>query len=124
MKKILVPAALLLSLSACYNDKAELLYPPDPCQADSVTFSGMIGPILIQNCASENGCHKTPDAPAAGNVSLDNLAGAQAIAANGKLLRAINHESGISAMPKNNPKLDDCTIRKISKWVADGYPSN
>jgi hypothetical protein len=124
MKRIIISAGLLLSLSACYNDKAELLYPPDLCQADSVTFSGVIGPILVQNCATENGCHKTPDAPAAAGVSLDNLAGAQAVAQNGKLLRVINHDPTISAMPKNKAKLDDCTIRKISKWVADGHPNN
>jgi hypothetical protein len=122
MKRILLPIGLLLSLSACYNDKAILLYPPDPCQADSVTFSGIVGPILIQNCATDNGCHKTPDAPASGGVSLDNIAGAKAVG--GKLLDVINHAPGAAQMPKNKPKLDDCTIRKISRWVADGYPNN
>ena len=123
MKKILLPVLLLATLSSCYNDKAELLY-PTTCKSDSVTFSGIVGPILMVNCASADGCHKTADAATSGGVSLDNVAGAQVVAANGKLLGVINHATGFNPMPKNLPKLDDCSINKISKWVADGAPNN
>jgi hypothetical protein len=122
--RIIFPLLLLTIFSSCYNDKAELLYPASACQSDSVTYSGVVGQILMVNCASADGCHKTADAPTSGGVSLDNVAGAQAVANNGKLVAVITHATGANPMPKNLPKLDDCSIAKISKWVADGAPNN
>ncbi len=124
MKRILLPALVLLALSSCYNDNYEELY-PNPCNTDSVTYSGTVSPILVTNCASASGCHKSKavDPTNFTVVELDQYAGAKA-AAGGNLLNVINHVSGFSAMPKNNSKMDDCTISKISKWVADGAPQN
>ena len=115
---------MLAAFSSCYNDKAELLYPTSTCKSDSVTFSGVVGPILMVNCASADGCHKTADAATSGGVSLDNVAGAQVVANNGKLVGVITHATGYSQMPKNLPKLDDCSIAKITRWVTDGAPNN
>lgn len=119
-KRFTIPA-LLIACSGCYNDKAELLYPAGGCNTDSVTYSGTVKPILLQSCAF-SGCHNT--ATAAAGVRLEDFAGAQATAANGRLLGVINHASGFSPMPKDRPKLDDCSIQKISKWVAAGTPNN
>lgn len=119
---LLLPAALLLVVSGCYWDKAEKLYPaPATCNTDSVTYSGTVKAILSQHCAL-SGCHNA--ATASGGVVLEALSGAQAVAKNGSLLGAINHDPAYVAMPQNAPKLDDCTIRQISKWVADGAPGN
>jgi hypothetical protein len=120
--RLLLPAALLIVFSGCYWDKADKLYPASPiCNTDSVTYSGTVKAIFYQNCAL-SGCHDA--ATASGGVVLETLSGAQAAAKNGSLLGAINHDPAYVAMPQNAPKLDDCTIRQISKWVADGAPAN
>ena len=39
-----------------------------------------------------------------------------------KLIKAIRHEAGAEAMPKNGPKLSDSDIVAISEWVQAGLP--
>ncbi len=113
---------LTMAFAGCYNDKYTLLYPDTgTCSTDSVTYSGTVKDIMVRSCALSN-CHNS--ASAMSGVVLDNLAGVQATAKSGMLVGVINHASGFSPMPKNGTKLDDCTIRKISKWVADGAPAN
>lgn len=124
MKRIIFPLLALISLCGCYNDKAELLYPVTTCDTSSITYSGVVGPILMTNCATADGCHKTKDAAGSAGVALDNVAGAQAIAKSGQLMAVINHAPGYPEMPKNLPKLDQCTIRKIGIWVEQGAPNN
>ncbi len=114
-------AATVGSLSACYTDKAELLYPAGSCDTGSVTYSGKVKGILEQNCTF-SGCHNA--ASASSGVILDNIAGAQEIALDGRLLGTITHATGYSPMPKDRNKLDDCTIQQISIWVAAGAPNN
>jgi len=123
MKKFLLPALLLISLCGCYNDKAELLYPCTLSTADSITYSGTVGPILITNCASAPGCHMDESTNISG-VKLNNVAGAQVIAKNTKLLGVINHTAGFLEMPKGGAKLKDCDILKITKWVESGALNN
>jgi hypothetical protein len=124
MKRFIIPTLALLAFSGCYNDKAELLYPTASCDTSSVTFSGVVGPILQSNCAAIDGCHMTKDASLSGGVSLDNYAGAKTVALNGQLMLAITHDPTVVAMPKDRAKLDDCTIRKIGIWVEQGAPNN
>ena len=125
MKRVILPFLAILSLASCYNDKAELLYPVTSCDTASVTYSGVVGQILTTNCASDGGCHKAADSATSMNVCLDNVYSAQRIARdNNRLVRVINHESGVAEMPKNRAKLDDCSIRKIEIWVEQGSPNN
>ena len=121
VKRFTIPALLLLVLSGCYNDKADLLYPAGGCNTDNVTYSGTVKAILTQNCAL-SGCHNAASAMA--GVMLDDVAGAQAIAQDGRLVGVITHASGFSPMPKDRPKLSDCNIQQISKWVTAGAPNN
>jgi len=80
----------------------------------------VIKPIIDSRCATA-GCHI--DAQASG-ISLSSYQGVAGIANSGKLLSAITHNGQASFMPKGQPKLDDCTIAKITKWVNDGAPNN
>ena len=123
MKRFLLPALLLVSLCGCYNDKAELLYPCDLASVDTVTYSGTVSAILSKNCASATGCHMN-ESTNTSKVMLDNVAGAQVVANNGKLVGVINHATGFLEMPKGMPKLKDCDILKITKWVDAGAPDN
>jgi|SRR5215217_1273609 len=89
------------------------------CDTTAFLFSKNIQPVLNQNC---RGCHNS-SAPSAG-ISLDNYAGVKSVVDDGRLIKAVNHLPGVSAMPKNGNKLASCKIRQIEKWVADGARNN
>ena len=125
MKKPLrfIAYALLLGLTACYQDKKDQLYPAPDGGCDTTmaaTYSGVVKPILQSNCAL-SGCH---DATASGGVNLTGIAGAQTIATDGRLVGVINHASGYLPMPKDAAKLDACNILQITRWVNSGAPNN
>ena len=120
---LLVSVALSL-LTGCYMDNEEDLYPDDPtvtCDTMNVTYSGIVKPIMAQNCAY-SGCH-AGSAPA-GGYNLETYAGVQNTVTSGRLVGTITHASGFSPMPKNLSKLPDCSIAQISAWVNAGAPDN
>jgi cytochrome c5 len=75
---------------------------------------------MDQNC---NVCHAT-GSTAGGGIVLDTHAGTSSVAQSGRLIGAVRHESGYSAMPKNGNQLDDCSILKLEIWVSEGSPDN
>lgn len=124
MKNIFLTVLVLISISiisSCYYDNFEELNPGAGLTCDttkSVTFATDILPIMTSNCGTNNAaCHK---AGASGFYQLDNIAGIDAAIADGKFIQSIKHQSGASAMPKNSPKLDDCSIALIDKWLSTG----
>lgn len=116
---LLVISIVVLSMDSCYYDKADILLGDVNCDSTAFTYSGQVEPILSQYCIS---CHNTNNS--SGNVNLDNYQSVAAIAANGDLLCAINHENGCSPMPKNSAQLNICDRIVIELWVDDGYPNN
>lgn len=90
-----------------------------PCDSMDFKYSTAIKPLVEQYC---RGCHNSA-APSAG-IALDVYDGIKAVALNGKLLGAIQHQQGFSPMPKGGAKLSDCQILQVKKWVADGAPNN
>ena len=113
---------LIISVSGCYYDKAELLYPTNPqgCDTTVVRYSVEVVNILSTNC---DVCHGGA-ATGSGGIMLDNYAGLKARASNGLLLKAITHSAGAPPMPQDGPKLADCDILKISAWINRGAPNN
>ena len=106
----------LLFLSSCYYDNYDdLATEPGVCDTLSMTYTSDIGPIMSQHCIS---CHG--GAAPAGNISLENYNDVKASADNGSLLGTMDHASGWSAMPKNQAKLEVCTISKVSAWINQG----
>ncbi|RMF02338.1 MAG: hypothetical protein D6772_03615 [Bacteroidetes bacterium] len=89
------------------------------CETSSVSYLQNLVPLLQTHCV---GCHSgsTPSA----NINLSTYAGVRAVGLNGRLVGAIRHDSGFSAMPQGGAKLDDCSIRQFEAWVADGAPEN
>lgn len=119
MKRLIALSILTsLFLAGCYYDNEEDLYPSN-CNTDSVTYSADVADIISINCLV---CHST--AANLGNVRLEGYAALKTYVDNGKLVGAIKHQSGFSAMPQNAPKLSSCNIAKIEKWVADGALDN
>lgn len=115
---------LMAILQSCYRDKEELLYPnASICDTASVsTYKDHVYPIVKTRCIA---CHNSNNYKTlGGNLNLDSYAGIKPIAANGILLSSINHESGVSPMPQNSPKLSSCDILTIKRWIDDGYKDN
>lgn len=121
-KRLLISISLLafisLSLNSCYKDNEEDLY-GNNCQTTDVSFSLTIQPILNANCVS---CHS--GAGASAGIRLSNHAEVSAAIDGGRLIGAIKHTSGFSAMPPSGPKLSNCQISQIEAWVAQGKPNN
>ncbi len=110
---------MLLSLTGCYYDKAEILYPDTACDTAAVKYSSSVIPILSSNCYS---CHggSTPSAA----IKLDTYTGIKQQVDNGRLWGAVSHSTSFSPMPKNASKLSACNLAKIRIWIAAGAPNN
>ena len=122
MKYILLVILIVICLvqSGCYYDKHDVLNPATfSCDTAIVTYSGTVNPIITANCT---GCHSGTNAPL--NINLDLYATVNMQALNGKLLGTITHSQGFSPMPKNAPRLNDCNIARIKKWIDAGAPNN
>ena len=52
----LVSLLIVISLSACYYDNEEELYPNLDCTTKTISFSSDISPIINTKCAT-TGCH-------------------------------------------------------------------
>ena len=124
MKKLIVATVIVSAMAlfaGCYYDKAEQVYPQQAvCDTTAVKYSQDIVAILSANCYS---CH-SGTASAGGGFKLDSHGNLVVFVNNGKLLKAITHSAGASAMPKNMPKMPECNINKITAWINDGAPNN
>ena len=115
---LLLSTAILFTLSGCYYDNEEYLYPGTAkCDTSNVTFSGTVAPILAANC---NSCHSAT-APS-GGVVTDNISGVKANIT--RIWGSINYTGSYIHMPQNLPKLSNCDLAKIGIWKNAGMPSN
>lgn len=122
-KKILLGLMLLLGIQSCYYDVEEQLYPSTGCNLSGVTLSGKVKPIIQSRCYS---CHSQQNSGAyGGNINVETYANLKAEVDNGKFLKSIKHESGVSPMPKGNTALiDACEIKIIEEWINLGAPND
>ena len=92
----------------------------DVCETADLTYNNDIASIINSNCATA-GCH---NADAAANATFPMTDFAEVTVAVGfdRIVGAISHSNGFSAMPKNGDKLDQCVIDKVTQWIADGAP--
>lgn len=89
------------------------------CKEDSVSFQNNVLPIIMNDCAT---CHSGVNAP--NGVILDNYTDIQAYAGAGDLMSVINHASGYPPMPSGKPKLNECKITTLQKWIDEGMLNN
>lgn len=88
------------------------------CDTSNYSYTGKIQPLITNWCV---GCHTT--ANAGGGYDFTTYNGLVVSITNNRLLGALNHYGGFSAMPQNN-KLSDCDINAVTKWVNAGHPNN
>ena len=113
---------IIISISGCYYNKEEILYPSPPCNDTGSTYSTTVVPILSTRCYK---CHSTANSSVSGSgVVLDSYNSLKPYASNGLLPGVINHASGYAKMPKDAVKLPDCEIAKIMDWVNSGALNN
>lgn len=114
---IAVVSALLAS---CRYDKEDQIY--GCSDTTNVTYSGFVKPFLDKECLE---CHSDANAGSLGGGRvLEGYANVQDYVADSSLYGSIAHISGYSAMPDGEPKLDDCTITKVRKWIEAGALEN
>ncbi len=89
------------------------------CADDSVSFQNNVLPILNADC---NSCHA--GASAEEGVELTDYANVQLYAGSGDLMGVLDHVSGLAPMPYGKPKLNDCKIETIRKWIDEGMRNN
>lgn len=124
--KILIPVLIifLITISGCFYDSEEYLYPQltSGCDTTNITYTGSIKPILNLSCLS---CHSNSTAASYGaNIKLEDYSDVNIRVNDGKLMGTITHSSGYSAMPKGSSKLSDCSIALIQKWISKGAVNN
>lgn len=89
------------------------------CDSNQFKYGANISIIINSYCT---GCHS--GTAASGNIDLSTYNNVKIQAANGRLVGAVTHAAGYSAMPKNANKLSDCQITQIKKWVEAGALNN
>lgn len=120
LKKQLYFLSFLAMLSfvavSCGDDEE----PVDECVTTDLTYTNSVKALLDNSCAS-SACHSAANKDVIG--SLENYTDVKEFIDGGfPLIGAINHEEGVSNMPKGGSKLDQCDIDKITAWVNAGAP--
>lgn len=122
MKYIINILLVWVVLTGCYNDTEEELYGVPLCSLEDVTYSNHVTLILSGSCFA---CHSQVNAAANGaGIVLEGYDRIKVAVENGLLIESITHGPNASPMPKNSPKLSDCKINTIRKWIDDGALNN
>jgi hypothetical protein len=112
------------TLFSCTSKIGEVPKPDTAIVCDTnrtITFSGDIAPFMTSSCgATDVNCHSSS---ASSMIPLDSYTGVQYYGQVGQLMSSINW-TGISNMPKLQPKLSACEIAIVQKWVDEGEPNN
>lgn len=90
------------------------------CDMTAITYSGTILPIVQDRC--QGSCHagNNPD----GGLDFTTWTDLNAVAADGTLALAIQHQAGAEPMPQSGPALSQCRIDQFLAWIQDGAPNN
>ncbi len=122
----LLAAFLLAGLGGCKYENVSDLPVVTVCDPNApVSFAADIVPIMTGSCSSgSTSCHAFGNF---NNADLDSYAGVKDQVDNGKLISSIIWDgvATTSKMPSgSSTKIDDCSIGKIQRWIADGAPNN
>lgn len=112
---------IAFSMSGCYYDNVDELYPNTNCDTTDVSYAQQIRPLLDQNC-SFSGCHGGPS-PAA-LLDLNEYSEVKKIADNGQFESRINREVSDAQLMPPAGKLGPCQIETIEAWIGQGALEN
>lgn len=115
---IICTCLLVLSITGCYNDKEDLLYPSaanGDCSSISATFSVDIQNIM-QNKCSTSGCHDAATG-----------AGGSVLITHAQISGAANRINQRCIIDKTMPPAAPLTATEVAAlkcWIASGTPNN
>lgn len=84
-----------------------------------VTYTNTVKAITDASCGV-SGCHAGTSP--AGGFALETYDQVSGAASFGRIIGAINHESGYTAMPPSGTKLPQADIDAITEWIDNGTP--
>ena len=110
-----------ISLSSCYYDKADLLYPASTvCDSiPTISYAQHVAPLFQQHCY---GCHSGPSP--SGGIAMGDYTKDRAIGLNGKLYGSISYASGFIPMPEGSAKFSTCQLAIVKRWLDANSPNN
>ena len=111
---LLISAGILSSCEFKNEQELDLI----PCDTNNVTYS-TVEPIFENNCVR---CHN--EFTNYLDIKLSSYDNVVAAAQSGLLIKAVNHwpGKGIVFMPFQLPKLDSCSVHKITIWIRHNTP--
>lgn len=110
----------IITFHSCKKESVEeMMQDLQYCKDSLVSFSENVQPILLDDCA---GCHSGSNAE--NGVELDHYSGVVDAENGGILMDVIHHRNGAVAMPQGKPKLNECKINTIQKWIDEGMQNN
>ena len=114
MKYLLFVLLIIATLPACESKNEEELASTQ-CDTLNITYV-KIKPIFDFYCVR---CHNDQVHPN-GDYLLNSYANATALG--GLIVLAVTHNPSVTPMPFKQPKIDDCSIKKIIIWVNNKMP--
>ena len=125
-KTLLLISVVAFALASCYYNSEETVYPTfsslKGCDTVNISYSKNIAPIINENCKS---CHGGSVANnSGGGIVLDNYTDLSSYIDLVILSIKQDPTSGVSFMPKNGGKLNDCYLKQIQKWKTEGAKNN
>ncbi len=105
-----------LLLSSCKGEDPK----PTTCDTTDVSFSGVILPIIEQNCF--NGCHSGSNP--SGGFTLENYADVKVKVDDARLGGAVQRKDDFVPMPLNMDPLPSCEVDQIVAWIDQGAKDN
>jgi hypothetical protein len=108
-----------LGLQSCEYNNEDELFPPGPCATDTITYTGVIEPLMADKCYE---CHD--DDNRLGNVDLEGYNNLVFYVEDGSLLGSVKHDAGFSPMPDGRDQLSDCEIEQLETWISEGAQNN
>lgn len=109
-------AIVILAVQGCYYDAENYLYPESVCNSKGY-FAAEVQPLINTKCKS---CHTASSA--GGGIILETYDQIKTNSA--KVLSTMNHAANVSAMPKGEPIMPACEIKKVQLWIDGGMLNN
>jgi hypothetical protein len=120
--KVHIPGILCIFaiwIISCENQNKEDLFGISDCDTNQVSYSGYVEPLLENHCYI---CHAGANLIAP--FSLEGYDNVKLRASSGQLFGALNHLEGYQNMPRGGPKLPECDLTKINKWIREDALNN
>jgi hypothetical protein len=116
-KKLYILIVVVVSLSGCYYDNEEELYPNSVRQNDTstVSYSATIAPMVATNCSTP-GCHTA-------NGQSPDLTTYQGIFNSRSTVKSRAVLGSPSWMPAAGP-MSDANRSALGRWIDAGAPNN